>query len=340
MSLYLTSASLYKYYQSAAGCGPGSSDLLTAIPHDHRPDISSTDSAFLERMYDIQPPYHTAAAGQSSRVGNKVYRSHVISSRIPNSLFFPASKSVYVGIPELCMLQLAQRLPLEELLMAYYEFCGGYRLNFDGSFGYAERKPLTSRDRATRFARDAKGAPGAAAMTRALNYMAAGQAASPPESGIACFFSSPCRIGGAGFSGAELNYPIQTNQGIRYGDVCWPKHKLVIEYDSNDSHTGADKINDDAIRRNQIMAVGWNVLTITSKQFFSLKRMTELIPTVANLLGKAHRPRVQAYSIKQAKLYRAATSQMTHQEIDELMRQPRLRTARRLEKRAPSLEVD
>lgn len=325
MSLYLTSASLYEFYQSAAGGAPANADGLASLPRHHVPGILPADMVFLERMYGIRPLYYAAVPDQEGRRKSRLIQTRVQSPNLPSNLYFSISKDVFAAVPEVCMLQLACCLPVEELVMAYYEFFGRYRLNNDGSFGYSVREPLSTRERAVRFAQASHGARGSENMLRALAMMADGQPASPPEAQIACFFSAGCKLGGAGFSGAVLNHPIETEKGLRYGDLCWPKERLVIEYDSNEAHSGSDKINKDAMRRNLIMGAGWKVLTVTSQQLASLAKMRELIPTVALNLGRANRPRVKEYLRKQARLYKAATEQMPHDEVALLLRSKRIR---------------
>ena len=42
-------------------------------------------------------------------------------------------------------------------------------------------------------------------------------------------------------------------------DLAYPEARLVIEYDSDQWHTGVVRRHEDADRRNQLRAAGWTV---------------------------------------------------------------------------------
>ena len=62
---------------------------------------------------------------------------------------------------------------------------------------------------------------------------------------------------------AELNYPIKTNETVRFGDIVIPSLKLIYEYDGEYWHQNKDK---DASRDKELYVVGWSVIHIKGKR--------------------------------------------------------------------------
>jgi very-short-patch-repair endonuclease len=49
-------------------------------------------------------------------------------------------------------------------------------------------------------------------------------------------------------------------------DLAYPESKLVLEYDSDQWHSGTSRRHRDAARRNELKALGWTVLEVTPAQ--------------------------------------------------------------------------
>ena len=61
-----------------------------------------------------------------------------------------------------------------------------------------------------------------------------------------------------------------------------PVVKLILEYDSDQWHSGTVRRHGDAVRRNQLRSLGWTVLEVTSAQ---LKDPTQLVAVVEIVLA-------------------------------------------------------
>ena len=83
---------------------------------------------------------------------------------------------------------------------------------------------------------------------------------------------------------------------FRICDLYWADAKLDIEYDSDFYHVGAEKIAQDANRRNDLESRGITVITDTNKQLLSWKRMDEVACHAAKRIGKRIRQEYRFFS--------------------------------------------
>lgn len=74
------------------------------------------------------------------------------------------------------------------------------------------------------------------------------------------------------YSDAELEYPIQTNQSIRFADIAIPSLKLDIEYDGIFWHINKQL---DKIRDKQLTKAGWKTIRINEKNKFDFLLIKE-----------------------------------------------------------------
>lgn len=84
-------------------------------------------------------------------------------------------------------------------------------------------------------------------------------------------FHMPQRFGGVAFPSPDLNSPFKpgeyqravTSKSSYRCDLYWSEHNLAVEYDSDDYHTGSDRIADDAERRNSSLT--WALRPLPSR---------------------------------------------------------------------------
>jgi len=131
---------------------------------------------------------------------------------------------------------------------------------------------------------------------RALRYIADGSA-SPMETILFLFLTLPHKIGGYGLPIPELNMRIDlgklTRQGLQRADkahykcdLFWPDANVAIEYDSDQYHTGADRIANDSKRRFDLDALGIDVITVTKSQIRNAEEFDDMGKRIAKKLGK------------------------------------------------------
>ena len=197
-------------------------------------------------------------------------------------------------------------LDILELVMLGFEFCGTYSLAPGSACGFVQREPLTTVPKLRSFVEKAEGQNGAKQARRALSCIMP-NSASPGETGIAMLLSMPHLLGGYKLEGSKLNYRIdlgkraRTMFGKRYfvSDMCWPEHRLAVEYESDLFHTGPERIANDSKRRNALLFMGYDVVTITRKQVSSFPEFDKVAHIIAKHLGKRIRPRTEDFPSKQ-----------------------------------------
>ncbi|MGZ4756300.1 MAG: DUF559 domain-containing protein [Acidimicrobiia bacterium] len=71
----------------------------------------------------------------------------------------------------------------------------------------------------------------------------------------------------AGFGRPVRQHEVRVDgRVIARADLAYPSDRLIIEYDSDEWHSGTSRRHHDAARRNRLRAFGWTVLEVTSAQ--------------------------------------------------------------------------
>ena len=207
-------------------------------------------------------------------------------------------KRLMVSSPEFCFLQMAEILSLTELIELGYELCGVYSLpnHADQKVpkrGFYNREQLASTKNLELLLDSMPGVKGHRKAVRALRYLQDGSA-SPMETKLAMFLTLPYQLGGFGFVMPELNYRIDLTKNARkyfskdyyVCDLFWPDERIAVEYDSDQYHTGADRIANDSRRRNALTAIGIRVVSVTKQQLFNRGELEEVARTISSHMGR------------------------------------------------------
>lgn len=208
-------------------------------------------------------------AVDSDKRGSAAVRSHVCRYAAAGD-YLSFGDGIYVAKPELAYLQSAELLTCPELLLLGLDMCGPF-VSEDGQF---ERpSPLMSVTSMLAYIDAHPGVRGTFKARQALRYIAEGSA-SPRESQLVALLCAPQKWGGYGFELPCLNKRLELSPRHRRVlgksflscDLLWPKQGVAIEYDSNQFHSGAHKINADSQRRNVLRSMGINVIDVTASQ--------------------------------------------------------------------------
>ncbi|MCL2826363.1 MAG: hypothetical protein FWD72_03050, partial [Eggerthellaceae bacterium] len=111
---------------------------------------------------------------------------------------------------------------------------------------------------------------------------------------LAMFLTLPFKLGGYGFSMPKLNHRITLPKSARgyfskkyyVCDLFWPDGKVAVEYDSDQNHTGSERIANDSNKRNALAMAGVRVVSITRLQLFSSSEFESSARTIALHLGR------------------------------------------------------
>ena len=259
-----------------------------AEPHDTKELLRKT-------LRNFSTPLHVLVGKGNARKLCRNIRCHVSSGEFPNGSFVRIGSGLVVSSPELCFLQVAGESSFVDTVALGYELCGSYRLDRENGTGQGFRNdlPLTSVAGLSSYAVRAAGLKGRTKALKALRFISDGSA-SPMETVLAILLTLPYRFGGYGLPGPRLNYridvPINTGKvkgkSTYYCDLYWPDEQVAVEYDSDEYHTGSDRIAKDAVRRNALTGAGVTVFTVSRRQIIGTPRFRELAQALSKLLGK------------------------------------------------------
>lgn len=221
---------------------------------------------------------------------------HVCTQKLPPHSFqrcrTPGLTNDLVASPGLCFVQLGTALDLPQLVRAGNELCG--RFGYWSTEGLVfSRKPIASTTSIARYIRALGPINGKPRAQQALAYVCDG-AASPREALLAALFTLPRSRGGFGLPRPSLNHRVGIparyrrlfNQAHYECDLYWPSGKVAIEYDSDQYHTGTERIAHDATRRNALALLGIEIISVTNQQLFDAKEIDRVARIVAKRIGK------------------------------------------------------
>ena len=243
---------------------------------------------------DFPGPMDVLAPASGDRHATISVRPHQWSQPVPAGSFIDLGEGVLLASPELCYLQLADRLANVELMLLGFALCGGY-FPARCQKGFVCLDPLTSTTKLGRYL-DAspKGTRGIAKARNALRKVLDGSL-SPMESSCAILLTLDRRLGGYGVQAPVLNARIELGTDasrtsrLSYCmiDLYWPQARFGIEYDGAPFHT------DDArdIRRELVLAnLGVSTRRLTAEQLLDQRQFRLVVREASMALGRRLRP--------------------------------------------------
>ena len=210
-----------------------------------------------------------------------------------------------------------KRLTLLELARLAHGICGTYVM-WPGNGAadadeFEKRNPLGSVAELRAFAEKARGLPGRDVALRALKYTGDGSA-SHMETAMKMLFFGPTCLGGYGLGQPVHNYriPKPEHRGEKacelsdfecYSlDLALPEKRLALEYDSDRWHVGTERINRDARRRNELVGMGWTVITVTNGQIRTASGCEQIAREIAAVTGQRIRITTSGFSERQEEM--------------------------------------
>lgn len=236
---------------------------------------------------------------------------HSLSVEPPRKSIFAITDSLSIVSPELCFLQMASLLELEELILLGCELCGCYTLQSSSDSNMIPSLPLTSKNRLEAFIVRAKGARGVETARKAVSFVI-DDSASPMETAAYALLCLPQNLGGYGLPAPAANRTIKLarattrafGSSFYVGDLVWPERKVILEYDGVDNHAGYEQMAHDARRRDALAAEGFSIFVITKKQLYSSSEFFGISRAVAKRLGVRLRCRGKDFDVRNARLRR------------------------------------
>lgn len=280
---------------------------------DCAPTLRSVEHAHAS-LPQLTEPLHCLVP-ESCRMPEEGTVRHVTRISYGKGSFFCVADGVYVPSPELCFVQAASMVPLHELVKIGSALCGRFYCDPGAMGGLSPREPLTTRRRLESFVCKHAGLKGIKNARRALPLLVE-HAASPPEVFLRSVIGLPRVYGGYGLTGSVVNRRVKVSKKARrisgrqtlVPDLCWPDHRLAVEYDSNSEHLEAEQVTRDATKRLALAHDRFSVITVTTRQLGSAVSMRHVAEEIARRTGRPLRIRGGHFASKHAALYRAGWS--------------------------------
>jgi hypothetical protein len=243
-------------------------------------------------------PIDMTFPGRAARRRSKHIRAHSLTCRLPAQSCICLDDRLPVSGPELCFLQMAERLSTLELAQLGFEMCGRY-LQADAGYGFVRHLPLTTVDRIkamlaamppdTRCLGKAK---------RAASWVLDGSR-SPMETRTALLLTLDRRLGGYGLDRPQMNVRIDLSEDAAamaatpyyVVDLLWQPIRYAIEYNGADFH--ADVMRDSR-RHLALLHDGMTVAELTSEQVMNQTQLADVVREIQKKEGlRTRRPSEQ-----------------------------------------------
>ena len=233
-------------------------------------------------------------------------------SEIPRNALLQVDDGVCIASPELLFLQLARTADLLDVIQIGFELCGIYPHPGQVFTSFGERKSFMTKQSCERYLAHQNGIPGLRRARAAIKHVI-DRSASPMETASAIMLGLPYRLGGLGFPKFTMNEKIavplkmqhELGRSEFYGDLAWIDQRVILEYESNMYHSGAQRIASDSSRRNALSRMDYRVVTLTGNQIYDAQEFLRTAKTLASLLGHRIQPRVDAFEMRHQSLRHA-----------------------------------
>lgn len=225
--------------------------------------------------------------------GSAVAGCRVWSEPVPEGAFLEVFPGLWICSVEYALARAAAHISLGDWLLEAMALCGVYEVD-SGDDGLVRTRPTTSMLLIGEACECYGGTKGMKHARRWSRFLMDGSA-SPQETRSSLLLTLPMRMGGYGLIRPLLNTGLgawaRSGGAVRgdadgeFPDLSWPDRGVVLEYVSDDWHTGADAIARDARRSNKLVVQGVTVLSLTNAQLGSISDTDQIARDLARVLG-------------------------------------------------------
>lgn len=272
----------------------GSRARLSSARGDAGASLSNEGFVRACNEYGITLPIHLQIA-DASESRHSEYFDYTCCSQLPPRSLVRVSADTYVVSPELCFVEMARHISLEQAVMLGYEICGIYILSDEER---APRKqPLIPLEMLQSYLESASGLYGVRNARRAVRYVVEGSA-SPKETQVIILLCLPKMYGGFGLPFPQMNAKVEFGERAKrlsgkshYSlDLYWPQAGLAVEYESDLHHTASHRIALDSQRRDVLTTMLPTYISITKEQLYDVLKFQKIAKVIAGHLK--HRLRI------------------------------------------------
>lgn len=274
----------------------------------------SPDARSLDYLASLAPylslPLHVLVEASRSKRCSPRCRTHVSTYRYPKGSFVLVASGVLASCPELTALHLSRGSAVPEAVRFASLLCSSFAFEKAGSGGLVERPAITSSKAIASYQRSNREVRGAKVLESAIPFIIE-KAASPPEIDLAMRLTMPHRYGGFALPKPLVNARVDLGEKGRsiaqrtfvVPDLCWPKARLAIEYDSSAEHLTPAQAQKDSIKRIALERQGYKVIAVTSLMLKDPDTMSNVAEAVAKRLGVSLRLRRRDFERRQSELF-------------------------------------
>ena len=233
---------------------PGSRELVSLpsrynLPKD--PKLIQRIQAELQLPAPLKLLAPTSADRRETKWISCCARPSVLPTKSFVELYPGSADSGYrllMASPELCFLQAAAGCSFLETVKLGYDLCSIYQPDHNAKYGQIPRTPPVNTVLLQKFVEKAVGMYGIQNARKAVQYVL-DRSNSPMETRLAIIQHLPFSNGGFSIGGQELNSVIEFSAKAAElfrrdrcsCDTVWHNAKVVLEYDSNQTHLSTDQ---------------------------------------------------------------------------------------------------
>lgn len=245
------------------------------------------------KLESVRTPYNILIGSRKKSTNDARFKVHICTTLPEVSGLLKLAKNLYCSSVHLAFVQMANVLPLMELVELGYELCGSYSVDpFTQECAYSLDR-LTSVRRLRGFVQRNQALRGADKALAALSFVSDGSA-SIRETRCAMLLGIPCCRGGYGLGKPRMNFEVECEARSRTiserrtlrCDLYWPSAKLDVEYQSHEYHKGELNRIRDSKRTNALQTLGFNVVQITDAEFEDFYVFDQIARDLQKRLGK------------------------------------------------------
>lgn len=239
--------------------------------------------------------YTVRNRGDIGEGGNNKY--YLLTQKVPPNSFIVKNDIAQVAVG-LMFIQFAKGFDLFETIILGNLLCS----HVD--------KPLSKlcmkKDDLMAYVVSAKGVYGQKKALRALTYVQEG-ACSIMEIFVQMFLRLPIFMGGLGLNGGLFNYRIDLNsnntrilnQSVFFVDYCFPKEKIIYEYQGEHHNYIVDK---DSVRSIVLRSMGYQIISVTKTILYDPHALIIFLKEVAKIHGIRFRIRTKKFETSIARI--------------------------------------
>lgn len=241
----------------------------------------------------LSEPFHLMVLSNRMRHACGGLAFHLSPDAFPENSLILLTSDVAVCSPEFAFVQYADQVkcPIQTAMLGF-ELCGTYRFDVAArKFNLKAGAPVSSVERIVEFL-DSLGIVHGKKVAESAASMLVGGSASPMETSSTLLLCLPHKQGGYAVPFPCLNYEIVRQNGPDGNgrnsyrcDLCWPKEKICIEYDSDEYHGSLEQMTADAMKRAALNAMGYTVVEVTRAQIMNEEAFDEIAHALYAALG-------------------------------------------------------